>query len=394
MMIVRQFLHWIRTAPAGERAEASNALARAYLYSDLSSDDRAAAEGALLILLDDSSPLVRRAIAEAMAASENAPPAIIYALANDQTDIAVLVLERSPLLIDADLVDIVAVGSQEAQAAIARRYALPRSVAAAIAEVGAAAACLAVVENTDADIAPFSFDRIVARFSHIAEIREVLFARPDLPSSSRHVLVAKLSQTLVEFVSARDWLDADRAHRVAKEACEKAVVTLAADTHQADLGALVSHLRETGQLNAGLILRSLLSGNTSLFEQALADLSGLPLHRVCALVHDRGGAPFRALYDKAGLPASVWPAFREAVQALREAPYRDELGGSYRLKRRMIERVMTRCGDAMLGDVEPFMTLLRRFATEAAREEARLYCEDLTAMDSMEPARGQERVAA
>ena len=52
-MIVRQFLHWVRQASAGERAEATSALARAYLYSDLSSDDRAAAEGAMIMLLDD-----------------------------------------------------------------------------------------------------------------------------------------------------------------------------------------------------------------------------------------------------------------------------------------------------------------------------------------------------
>ena len=39
-MIVRQFLHWVRGASAGERAEATSALARAYLYSDLSPDDR------------------------------------------------------------------------------------------------------------------------------------------------------------------------------------------------------------------------------------------------------------------------------------------------------------------------------------------------------------------
>ena len=62
-MIVRQFLHWVRTAPAGERAEATGALALAYLYSDLSSDDRATAEGAMIMLLDDPSPLVRRALA-------------------------------------------------------------------------------------------------------------------------------------------------------------------------------------------------------------------------------------------------------------------------------------------------------------------------------------------
>ncbi len=42
-MIVRQFISWVRTAPAGERAEATRCLARAWLVSDLSEDDRAAA---------------------------------------------------------------------------------------------------------------------------------------------------------------------------------------------------------------------------------------------------------------------------------------------------------------------------------------------------------------
>ena len=77
-MIVRDFLQWVRTAPASERAEATSALARAYLYSDLSSDDLAAAEGAMLMLLDDPSPLVRRALADALAASPSAPPAIVH----------------------------------------------------------------------------------------------------------------------------------------------------------------------------------------------------------------------------------------------------------------------------------------------------------------------------
>ena len=58
-MIVRQFLHWLRTAPSGHRAEATSALARAFLYSNLTESDRAAAEGAMIMLLDDPSPLVR-----------------------------------------------------------------------------------------------------------------------------------------------------------------------------------------------------------------------------------------------------------------------------------------------------------------------------------------------
>jgi hypothetical protein len=80
------------------------------------------------------------------------------------------------------------------------------------------------------------------------------------------------------------------------------------------------------------------------------------------------------------LPPSTYPAFKEAIEAMREG-FSAEPGGPARLKRRMIERVLTRCEDTELGDVAPLLTLLRRFATEAAREEARLFCDELVADD-------------
>jgi len=394
IMIVRQFLHWVRTAPAGERAEATSALARAYLYSDLSPDDRAAAEGAMLMLLDDPSPLVRRALAEALASSAMAPPTVVQALAADQPDVAVAVVERSPLFIDADLVDLVATGVPAVQAAVARRVPVQCAVAAAIAEVGPAEACLTLVENPDAEIAQFSIDRMVERFGHLAAIREALFAFPDLPAPTRQALVSKLSTTLADFVAGRAWLEAGRAHRIAQEACEKATVALAAQSPADETRPLIRHLCASGQLTAGLILRALLSGNIDLFEQALAELSGMPLARVRSFVHDHRGAGFRAVFDKAGLPASTWAAFRAAIEAIRETGFYAEPGGASRLKRRMVERVLTGCERAEIGEVEPLLTLLRRFATEAAREEARRYCAELVADDASAFDAEPERVAA
>jgi uncharacterized protein (DUF2336 family) len=375
-MIVRDFLQWVRTAPAGERADATSALARAFLYSDLSADDLAAAEGAMLMLLDDPSPLVRRALADALAASPSAPPAIVIALAADQPQIAAPVYALSPLFVDADLVDAVATGAAAVQAAIANRAALPCSVAAALAEVGTAESCLLLVENRDASIAPFSIDRIVERFGHLAAIREALLARDDIPAATRQALVTKLSETLAGFVAGRAWLDVDHAHRIAREACEKATVTIAADSPETELRPLIRHLCASGQLTAGLILRALLSGNIVLFEEALAELTDMPVARVSGLVHDRGSAGLRALFEKAKLPASTYPAFKEAIEAMREG-FPCEPGGAARLKRRMIERVLTRCEDDDLGELAPLLTLLRRFATEAAREEARLFCDEL-----------------
>jgi uncharacterized protein (DUF2336 family) len=382
-MIVRHFLQWVRTAPAGHRADATSALARAYLHSDLSPDDRIAAEGAMVMLLDDPSPLVRLALAEALAASADAPPAVILALAADQPEVAACILERSPLLLDADLVDVVGTAEAAAQEAVARRRDLPCPVAAAIAEIGTAEACLTLIENTGAGIVAFSLDRIVARHGHLAAIREALFAREDLPASTRQALVVQLSDTLARFVTAREWLEEDRAQRVAKEACEKATIALAAGSSSREVRPLVTHLRQSGQLTTGLVLRALLSGNVLLFEEALAELAGMSLARVSGIVHDRRAGVFRALYEKASLPPSAYSAFRAALDVLHEMGVPAEPGGATRLKRRMVERVLTRCEEDPPEEVAPLLTLLRRFATEAAREEARLFCDELVAVDEL-----------
>lgn len=377
-MIVRQFISWIRTAPAGERAEATRALARAWLISDLTEQDRAAAEGALLMQLDDASPLVRQAMAEVFARSAEAPAAIVQALSLDQPSVALPILEHSPLLIDADLVDIIATGDCQMQCAIARRINLPASVGAAIAEVGSASAALELIENAYAELAPFSWDRIVERHGHLAAIRESMLVLEDLPAATRVALVAKLSDTLAQFVVARNWLSADRASRVAGEARERSAMNIAAQSRGDDISGLVQHLRATGQLTAGLILRALLSGNIELFDQALAELSGLPRARVSALLHDRGGASLQALLRRAGLPESTFAAFRVALEAIHEIGFVDSAGGEARLRRRMVERVLTHCETAPEA-TEPLLILLRRFATESAREEARMFCEELIA---------------
>jgi uncharacterized protein (DUF2336 family) len=380
-MIVRQFLQWIRYAPPAERAEATSALARAYLHSELSPDDLAAAEGAMIMLLDDPSPLVRRALADVFATAQQAPLVVVHALANDQPEIAMAILALSPLLQEADLIDLVATAQPAAQAAVASRAMLSRSLAAAIAEVGSAQACLALLENSDADIAQFSIDRVIERFGHLAAIREPLLTRGDLPMATRQALLSKLSQTLAGFVAGRQWMGPERAEYAAREACEKATVALAADTPYEQVGSLVAHLRQSGQLTAGMILRALLSSNVVLFEEALAELSGVPIDRITSFIHDRSISGFRALYRKAGLPDSAYPAFREAISAMREGILFGGQGGAARLNRGLVERVLEACAAEHDPDLAALVALLRRFAVEAAREEARMFCDDLVAND-------------
>ena len=136
--IVRRFLAWAQSADAEARAEATSALARAYLYSDLAAPARAEAVLAMTAMAGDPSVLVRKALAEALCYSGEAPRTLILALAADEPDVAAAVIQRSPVLTEADLVDCAANGDVVAQTALARRPSLPPGPIAALVESGPA----------------------------------------------------------------------------------------------------------------------------------------------------------------------------------------------------------------------------------------------------------------
>jgi uncharacterized protein (DUF2336 family) len=211
-----------------------------------------------------------------------------------------------------------------------------------------------------------------------------MLALEDLPAATRAALVGKLTNTLAQFVVARNWLSPDRAERVATEARDRSTVSIASCSRGDDMRGLVQHLRASGQLTAGLILRVLLSGNLALFDHSLAELSGLPLARVSALLHERGSASLEALLVRAGLPETTFGAFRVALEAGHEMGFVDSADGAVRLSRQMVERVLTYCENDQQA-AEPLLILLRRFATESAREEARMFCDELVADDAIAP---------
>jgi hypothetical protein len=100
---------------------------------------------------------------------------------------------------------------------------------------------------------------------------------------------------------------------------------------------------------------------------------------VAGVLSDRHAHGFRALYQQAGLPEGAYGAFRAALEALHEIGFADDALGAASLKRRMVERVLTLYAGAEDGEIDYLFAMLRRFAAEAAREEARYYTADLVA---------------
>ena len=367
-MIVERYLEWAAGAPPHMRAEAAGALARSYLHGELEFSVRDDVEAVLTRSLDDPSLSVRCAISEAFASSADAPHAIIYSLSVDAPDVAEPVLSRSPVLSDHELVDIVAVGGLRTEIAVARRPVVSAPLAAAIAEVASARACEAMLANPGAIVTRSVAARIATRHGGDGGVRDALIARSDLGPELRQILMRSVADALSSFVSGCGWLGPDRARRAADEACERGAIEIAAGAH--DARPFVLHLVDRGQFSASLALRALLSGDVGLFEAALSALSGQPLKRVSGFTRDFEGRGFEAIFQQAGFPKSALPAFRAALAAARD----DQDGGGRRdhraLSRAKVGRALAACrgGEAELG---PLRAMLRRFAAEAARDEAR-----------------------
>lgn len=325
-MIIQAFIRWADTAKSVDRARAANALGRAWLQSDMDADERQAALMALTWLLDDPSPKVRLALAEALADSAIAPRSLILPLASDQPEIACLVIARSPVLSDVDLVDLAARGDGITRALIASRFILSQPVCAAIAEIGDGPEVEALLNNPGAVVSRQSLRRIAERLGCHAEIRELLLSREELPADARHLLAVSISDALSESGLIRHVIGDLRFERIKREACEATSVALASEAVATDIPGLVDKLRRDGRLTPNFLMQALCSGKVDFFASAIVNLTGLAEKRVRSILADGRFHAMRALFEAAGLGRDVSEIFVEAtLQWRRQA--RGEDGG-------------------------------------------------------------------
>ncbi|MCX8253954.1 hypothetical protein RHAL1_01709 [Beijerinckiaceae bacterium RH AL1] len=369
-MILEKFRSWAETSSPATRAEGATALARAYLRARATERQRQDAAAVLTSFLDDPAIVVRKALAEALAGAHAAPHHIVLALADDLPEIAAIVLARSPILTDAELIDCATTAAGPAAVALAERPSLPITVAALIAETADVDALVALAGNRGAPLSEAAIRRMIERHGEAAELRDALLQRLDLPMAARVDLVAAAMRAMAGLVADRKWMSESRLKRIGREARDRAAITIA-DTSQgwAATLELVRHLRDSGDLTLSLIFRSILSGKIELFKAALSVLSDTALTRVDAIVDRFEANAFAGLYRKAGLPEALLAATRIALQATREADWSNLRRAS--LSCLVIERVLTGCDAINTGDLDTLMVLLRRFESEARREATR-----------------------
>jgi len=309
---VRRFLAWAESANDEERVDAAVILARTHFAAALRGELQRDLEICLAIIAEDRSSLVRRALAEAVADAASAPRPVILALAGDEPEIASIVLTRSPLLSEGELVEYAVRGEARLQLALARRPGLPPRVAAILAEAGQRDVVIALAKNEQASLAANTLRRIADRFVDDEDVRTALLARHELPSILRFDLIETMSKAR----AADDGFKVApaRRERMTREASERSAIEVASACEPGEVRDLVRHLRVQGALTAALLMRALISGGRTFFAAAASELSGVAAERVEGLVHDPHGAGFSALYRRMGLPRCFLAAFPRLTQ--------------------------------------------------------------------------------
>lgn len=367
-VIVQAFLRWSEKAGAGDRSKAATALAQAYVQSTLPQDRQDSAYDAMTFLLDDPSPKVRLALAETLAHSPLAPRPIIFALAEDQPDIACTVIIHSPVLRETDLVDLVGNGAAITRAIIAARPRLDAGACAALAEIGDILELSILLENASARITPFTLRRIAERHAQHAEIRDLLLERDDLPADVRYAIVGHVGAALAASSLVCHAMQPARLSAVIRDASDAATVLIAGDVSGEALPLLAEHLRANGDLTPAFLMNVLCSGKLAFFAQAMSNLSGLEERQVRSILVTGRHHAMKALFQSTGLFGPVLDIFMEATLLWREVanvPYANPVA---ELSSGLLAKFSDKAGDATMREL---MHMVEKMQMAQQRDRAR-----------------------
>ncbi len=358
----------VKGATADERAVAAHKLCRTIERAELTDEERERAHDILRVMCHDAAELVRRAVSVTLKTSTIVPRDVALKLAQDIESVSLPILSFSPAFTDDDLAEIVRLGGPVRQVAIAKRPELSTKVTDVIAEVGVERAVEAACANDNAHFADKALDTVIGRFEQSERVLAAVAYRSVLPPAVTEKLINLVSDQVLDHLVSAHALSPDTALQIAMGARERATIDLVDQAGRTpDAKAFVAHLNKNQRLTASLLLRALAHGHMTFFEWGIAELSGVPHHRTWLMIHDAGPLGLRAIYERAGLPARLLPAFRAAVDTFHSMEFDGGARDRERFQERMLQRFLTQAQTASREDVEYLLDKIDRLADEARK---------------------------
>jgi uncharacterized protein (DUF2336 family) len=257
------------------------------------------------------------------------------------------------------------------QAAIANRDALSITITEIISEHGAVEAVRALSANRGAEWTDKAYDDALRRFGRDEIVQAGLIKRDFIPTHIAEKMVSLVSGQLFDILVNRHELPAQLAIDLAASARERATIDLVEQAGRTnDLPRFVSQLNLNGRLSNSLIMRALCCGQMRFVEHALAELSGVAHQRIWLMIHDAGPLGLQAVFDRAGLPRKMLPAFKAAVTVFHDTQHDGGPNDRARFRARMIERVLTQFQAIPKDDLDYLLDKLDYYSEMASREDA------------------------
>jgi uncharacterized protein (DUF2336 family) len=358
----------VRGATEDERAAAAHKLCRR-IDNRLSEEEREAAYEVLRLIGADAAEQVRRALAVTLKASPNLPRDVALKLARDVDAVALPVLENSPAFTDEDLAEIVRVATAAKQLAVARRAVLGETVTEALVEYAGEDAVRAACANDNALFSESSLRTACERFAGSEGVAAAIAFRKALPLSISERLVHVVSEQVRRHLVDHHAVSPEVALDLALGTMERATVDIVEQAGRAaDLKAFCAHLKSQERLTASLLLRAAAQGDMGFFEWGLAELAGVPHHRTWLMVHDAGPLGLRAIYERAGLPPRLLPAFHAAVDTYHLLQLEGDERGVGSFQERMLQRFLTQPHTAAREDLDYLMARLDQLSARSRAE--------------------------
>lgn len=304
------------------RAELARKIVR--LMPDLSRDEalqlRAIAIEMLEKLAQDQALRVRAILADEIKHLDCVPKAVVDKLARDVEEIvAAPILEYSPLLSDADLLEIIAGAKAEhVLAAVARRRPLNNTVSDAIVASLDISAVATLLANPHAAIREQTLDKLVDTAERIDALHVPLTLRTDLSARTIRRLASFVGTALLESLTARGGLD--ERTRVLLNRRLRARLQKDGDGGPVaeDAARAVSVAAQEGRLNDEFLEEVAEAGNKDAVIAALATLARVPPAIVARVIDTKSAKGITALAWQARL--SMRAAFKIQIHVMKLGP--------------------------------------------------------------------------
>ncbi|MEE9347984.1 MAG: DUF2336 domain-containing protein [Robiginitomaculum sp.] len=324
------------------RAVAAQRICRNVRANVLTDKDRRRAYKVLEYIAQDVAAMVRRALAITLKNSPELPHDLAIKLIRDIDNIAVPILENSPVLTDDDLLDVLKSKAAAKAMAIAKRPSVSGSIVRAIIRFGDSEAVAGIAANDRAQLSEQAYAEILELAVSDDLIKESLVARRDLPPRIIEALMSHASEAVAVKLMERHDIAPKLAVTLARSTHERAVSDFVDQNWLAsELANLTQSLHEAGRLTPSLIIRAVACGQIRFSEHALARRAGISHSKAALMIHEPGDFGLKTLARTAKIGALDMHILRAAIAIFRDLEISGLDYDRPHFQRLMIERVLT-----------------------------------------------------